>query len=148
MQSVISIHFFSIQTKVWQSDTNWAKFRHINNNAFKKSQEDQALVVHIIWGLKEQDRSECHHSDFKCKGKTVFDRSFDLNPPPCQTAMLVSCFIWKEIERNFHNINRGIKQQIKCMKVCKVKFGYAQQFRETKKKICDSKQKLFKLKCM
>jgi hypothetical protein len=48
------------------------------------------VVVSIIWGLKEQDRSECHHSDFKCKGKTVFDRSFDLNPPPCQTAMLVS----------------------------------------------------------
>lgn len=101
MQSVIPVHFFSIQTKVWQSDTNWAKFRHINNNAFKKSQEDQALVVHVIWGLKEQDRSECHHTDFKCKGKTVLDRSFDLNPPPCQTAMLVSCFIWKEIKNHF-----------------------------------------------
>jgi hypothetical protein len=55
-----------------------------------KSQEDFVVVVTIIWGLKEQDRGECHHTDYKCKGKTVFDRSFDMNPPPCQTAMLVS----------------------------------------------------------
>ena len=62
----------------------------LNQNAFVKSQEDFVVVVTIIWGLKEQDRKECHHTDYKCKGKTVLDRSFDMNPPPCQTAMMVS----------------------------------------------------------
>ena len=59
-------------------------------DAFRPSQEDQVVIVHIIWGLNEQDRSSCHHTDYKCKGKTVFDRSFDMNPPPCQNVMLVS----------------------------------------------------------
>ncbi|CAB4012475.1 dispatched homolog 3-like [Paramuricea clavata] len=94
------------QTQVWRSDTNWATFRHLSNNAFKKSQEDHAVVVSIIWGLKEQDRSECHHSDFKCKGKTVFDRSFDLNPPPCQTAMLDLC---KELKAPSHAQENTLK---------------------------------------
>ena len=62
----------------------------LNQDAFVKSQEDSVVVVTIMWGLKEQDRSECHHTDYKCKGKTVLDRSFDMNPPPCQEAMKVS----------------------------------------------------------
>ena len=76
---------------MWQPNTNWAQVDDLNRNAFARSQEDQVVVVHIIWGLKEQDRSSCHHTDFKCKGKTVWDTSFDLNPPPCQIAVLVSC---------------------------------------------------------
>ena len=79
------------QTKLWGPDTNWAKVDDLNQNAFVKSQEDNVVVVTIIWGLKEQDRSECHHTDYKCKGKTVLDRSFDMNPPPCQTAMMDFC---------------------------------------------------------
>ena len=75
---------------MWRSDTNWAKYNVLNNNVFRSSQEDYVVVVNIIWGLKEQDRSECHHTDFKCKGNTVFDQSFDINPPPCQISMLVS----------------------------------------------------------
>lgn len=78
------------QVDVWGSNTNWGKIKDLRNNAFLPSQEDNVVVVHIIWGLKEQDRSGCHHTDYKCKGKTVLDKSFDLNPPPCQNAMLVS----------------------------------------------------------
>lgn len=84
------ILFFFEQTKLWGPDTNWAKVDDLNENAFVKSQEDRVVVVTVVWGLKEQDRSACHHTDFKCKGKTVLDRSFDMNPPPCQSAMLVS----------------------------------------------------------
>ena len=35
-----------------------------------------------------------------------------------------------------------------CKKILRLNLGYAQQFRKTKKNICDSKQKLFKLKCI
>ena len=67
--------------------------KDLRQNGFRPSQEDNVIVIHIIWGLKEQDRSECHHTDFKCKGKTVLDKSFDLNLPPCQNAMLVSLLL-------------------------------------------------------
>lgn len=66
----------------------------LSKDAFRPSQEDNVIVVHVVWGLKDQDRSECHHTDFECKGKTVFDKSFDLNPPPCQNAILVSYDIY------------------------------------------------------
>lgn len=71
-------------------NTNWGKVADMRKSAFLPSQEDNVLAVHIIWGLKEQDRSDCHMTDYKCKGRTVFDNSFDMNPPPCQTALLVS----------------------------------------------------------
>ena len=85
------------------------------------------MIVHIIWGLQEQDRSGCHHTDYKCKGTTVFDKGYDVNPPPCQNAMLVSfevyygscsiamcyCGLWKMLRETkyvllflFHNNQR------------------------------------------
>ena len=78
------------KVKLWRVDTNWNKVRHIESNAFRRSQEDRVIIVHVIWGLQEQDRSECHHTDFKCKGKTVLDLEFDLNEQQCQRAMWVS----------------------------------------------------------
>ncbi|XP_028402921.1 protein dispatched homolog 3-like [Dendronephthya gigantea] len=85
------------QIKLWRSDSNWNKVRHIESNAFRKSQEDRVIIVYIIWGLKEQDRSECHHTDFACKGKTIFDHEFDLNSQPSQQAMLRFCGTMKNI---------------------------------------------------
>jgi hypothetical protein len=79
--------------EIWGANTNWGKIKELRKNEFLPSQEDQVIVVYIIWGLKEQDRSECHHTDYKCKGKTVLDKSLDLNPPPCQNAILVSICI-------------------------------------------------------
>ena len=72
----------------------------MRKSAFLASQEDNVVVVHIIWGLKEQDRSDCHMTDLKCNGRTVFDDSFDVNPPPCQTALLVRFVI--RIRHEFH----------------------------------------------
>lgn len=86
-------HFDKIilQVQVFRGNTNWGKVTDMRKDAFMVSQEDNVLVVHIIWGLKEQDRSDCHMTDYRCKGRTVFDDSFDMNLPPCQSALLV-CF--------------------------------------------------------
>ena len=70
--------------------------KRLTSTAFKPSSEDNVINLYIVWGLKNQDRSECHFTDFNCKGETVLDRSFNLNPPPCQLAMLVR-FINSEI---------------------------------------------------
>jgi hypothetical protein len=75
---------------LWVSGTNWYEIKRLRETAFQPSEEDNLVTVHIIWGLREQDRSRCHFTDYKCKGETVFDTSFDLNPPRCQNAMLVS----------------------------------------------------------
>ena len=75
---------------VWGPGTNWYDIKRLRRSAFRPSQEDDVVEVHIIWGLKNQDRSSCHFTDFKCKGSTVFDGSFDLNPSECQVALLVS----------------------------------------------------------
>lgn len=76
---------------MWVPGTNWYKIKRLRDTAFQVSEEDDIVTVNVIWGLQEQDRSDCHFTDYKCKGKTVFDNSFDLNPPPCQTSMLVIC---------------------------------------------------------
>lgn len=74
---------------MWGEGTNWHSVQRLNRNQFNPSSEDNVINLYIVWGLKNQDRSECHFTDYKCKGKTVLDRSFDMNPPPCQIAMLV-----------------------------------------------------------
>lgn len=79
---------------VWGPGTNWYVIKRLRRSAFRPSQEDHVVEVHIIWGLKNQDRSSCHFTDFKCKGNTVFDPSFDLNPSECQVALLVSHFLF------------------------------------------------------
>lgn len=76
---------------MWVSGTNWYEIKRLRETAFQPSEEDKIVTVHVIWGLKEQDRSSCHFTDYKCKGKTVFDANFDINPLLCQNAVLV-CF--------------------------------------------------------
>jgi len=76
---------------VWGPGTNWYDIKRLRRSAFRPSQEDDVVEIHIIWGLKNQDRSSCHFTDFKCRGRTVFDTSFDLNPADCQMALLDFC---------------------------------------------------------
>ncbi|XP_070577306.1 protein dispatched homolog 1-like [Ptychodera flava] len=47
--------------------------------------------VYIVWGLKNQDDKKCHQTDYECTGDTVWDESFDLNPPPSQQALRDFC---------------------------------------------------------
>ncbi len=90
-QKLLYVYDYTIfQVEIWGGNTNWGKIKERRQNKFLPNQEDEVIVVYIIWGLKEQDRSECHHTDYTCKGKTVLDKSLDLNPPPCQNAILVS----------------------------------------------------------
>jgi hypothetical protein len=57
---------------LWVSGTNWYEIKRLRETAFQPSEEDNLVTVHIIWGLREQDRSRCHFTDYKCKGETVF----------------------------------------------------------------------------
>ena len=58
--------------------------------AFQETGEGNNVIrIYTVWGLKLQDRTSCHFTDYKCKGRTVFDEKFDLNKPGCQMAVLV-----------------------------------------------------------
>lgn len=76
--------------KIFKENTNYGKAKLRRLNAFYPSENDGIIRVYMIWGLEEQDRSNCHKTDFKkCKGKTVWDSGFDLNPAPAQLSLLV-----------------------------------------------------------
>ncbi|XP_032219569.1 protein dispatched homolog 3 isoform X1 [Nematostella vectensis] len=105
---VISVSvFFAVQLQpdeeqvaVWGKGTNWYSIKQLRKLAFRPSQEDKVVIVNLIWGLQPQDRRSCHFTDYKCKGKTVFDHSFDMNPPPCQMAMLEFCHELKTLPQS------------------------------------------------
>lgn len=53
---------------------------------------DSSLVtIHGIWGLRNKDRSDCHFSSIQCRGKNVYDETFDPNPVANQQAMMDFC---------------------------------------------------------
>ena len=65
--------------------------RDLRIKNFRESGDSSNVIrIYLVWGLQLQDRRSCHFTDFKCKGTTVFDEDFDLNPPACQIALLVS----------------------------------------------------------
>lgn len=97
---------------VWAPGTNWYNIKLLRRSAFRPSQEDNVVEVNIIWGLNKQDRSSCHFTDFKCKGRTVFDTSFDLNPKECQEALLVrQLFLPLEFEEAKFKSNARLIEQ-------------------------------------
>ena len=62
--------------------------------AFQETGEGNNVIrIYAVWGLKLQDRTKCHFTDYKCKGETVFDEEFDMNQPKCQEAVLVCLWI-------------------------------------------------------
>ena len=76
--------------KIFKSGSNYGRATYNQLNAFRPSVEDDIVKVYLVWGLKPQDRSSCHKSDFDvCGGDTVWDNHFDLNPAPAQKAILV-----------------------------------------------------------
>lgn len=80
------------QPRVMKKSHNIEQFQDKNLNAFRPSGEDKVIKLYIVWGIKSQDQSMCHPRRFNesCTGSTVWDNSFDLNPPPAQAAILVS----------------------------------------------------------
>ena len=84
------IMFFYYKVQAWKPGTNWHDVRHLRVSSFKESGEGSNVIrIYLIWGLQLQDRRKCHFTDYKCKGETVFDEDFDLNPAVCQISLLV-----------------------------------------------------------
>ena len=61
---------------------------------FKKNVNDLPLDVMMLWGIKPRDMSACSRKTYKtkhpCRGRGVFDDTFDMEKPSSQIAMRVS----------------------------------------------------------
>ena len=66
--------------------------QYLDHRANKFDTGDLPLRVFIVFGLKNQDLSNCHRSDDLCFGKTVWDDGFDLNSAEAQQGFLVSAY--------------------------------------------------------
>ena len=74
------------QVEFLPSDTNFGAFIQ---KSLLFSTTDSPQRIFIVFGLKQQDLSECHHSDSLCFGKTVYDDQFRMGEAE-QQAVLVS----------------------------------------------------------
>ncbi|XP_014663568.1 PREDICTED: protein dispatched homolog 1-like [Priapulus caudatus] len=63
----------------------------LSQDAFLATAEDDVIEVYLVWGLKLPDMSGCHKTDFECEGVIGYDRTFTLNPPATQQALLRLC---------------------------------------------------------
>lgn len=57
--------------------------------SFVENVEDNMVSIYIVWGISLKDRSDCHFSSIACRGKQVYDSSFDPNPEANQMALKV-----------------------------------------------------------
>ncbi|XP_064622607.1 protein dispatched homolog 1-like [Lineus longissimus] len=73
--------------KFYVASHNYARARSHNIYSFRESEEDAVVTVHLVWGMKPNDRSGCHRTDFECKGEQVWDDTFDMNTNGAQEAI-------------------------------------------------------------
>ncbi|PVD32343.1 hypothetical protein C0Q70_07776 [Pomacea canaliculata] len=77
--------------KYYKNEHHFGKAALLIRDGFKPSTEDKVIKVYMVWGLREQDLSTCAKTDINCKGVTVWDKGFDLNPKRAQSALLDFC---------------------------------------------------------
>ena len=58
---------------------------------FQSSVERNAQV-YIVFGLREQDLDDCHHTDAECIGTTVWDSKFSMKTAEIQNGLKVDLF--------------------------------------------------------
>ncbi|ELU03862.1 hypothetical protein CAPTEDRAFT_209557 [Capitella teleta] len=87
------------QTKFLPDDSNAGKYLSWNTNLFSTSGDNTNNVqVYLIWGLKVQDISSCHKTDFECTGNTVWDSNFNLDSATTQQALKDICSELKTLD--------------------------------------------------
>ncbi|XP_060082462.1 uncharacterized protein LOC132561782 [Ylistrum balloti] len=77
--------------QVWKDSHHYTKAIDAEQYDFYVSAEENLVTIHILWGLRNKDRSNCHFSDITCRGTTVYDDTFDPNPVANQQALMDFC---------------------------------------------------------
>ena len=88
MYQPFSFLYFFLQTKYAPESVNLGTYLELLNGQHFQASDD-IRRIYVIFGLKNQDLSDCHKSDPTCFGKTVWDEKFNMDAPRIQQSFLV-----------------------------------------------------------
>ena len=80
---------FILQVKFLKDESNFGKYLIKRTDGFVQSDDSLIVQVQLMWGMKHQDISECHHTDVECTGKNVWDEQFNVDSIDIQRALWV-----------------------------------------------------------
>ena len=86
---IFTVNLIFFQLQLYQDNHHYAKAKRAREYSMLVSTEDSLVQIHIVWGLKNKDRSDCHFSSIQCRGNNVYDETFDPNPVANQQALMV-----------------------------------------------------------
>lgn len=82
------------QPKSLRDTVNGGQYAKFEASSFGQSDEDQAVRVHLTWGLEELHRDRCARTfQPDCLGRVEYDTGFDLSSRTAQNEIVVS-FCW------------------------------------------------------
>ncbi|KAI0219170.1 hypothetical protein LSAT2_029225 [Lamellibrachia satsuma] len=68
--------------------SNFGAYLERREKAFMSVNQDRTSHVFVVWGLRRQSLSSCHQTNITCHGHTVWDDTFNMNPPDSQRAVV------------------------------------------------------------
>ncbi|XP_076080756.1 protein dispatched homolog 1-like [Mytilus galloprovincialis] len=77
--------------QLFQDDHHYSKAVYAQEYTMLVSTADSLVQIHVVWGLKNKDRSHCHFSSIQCRGNNVYDDDFDPNTVANQQALMTFC---------------------------------------------------------
>ncbi|XP_052084245.1 uncharacterized protein LOC127721526 isoform X2 [Mytilus californianus] len=77
--------------QLFQDDHHYSKAQYAQEYSMLVSTADSLVQIHVVWGLKNKDRSHCHFSSIQCGGNNVYDEDFDPNLVTNQQALMTFC---------------------------------------------------------
>ncbi|CAD5113766.1 DgyrCDS2935 [Dimorphilus gyrociliatus] len=78
------------ETKFLKDSSNYGRYLYDLSREYKGNR-DRVTAVYLAFGLKEQDRSDCYHTDYKCNGVQNWDNKFNLNKKSVQDGLTKFC---------------------------------------------------------
>ena len=85
-------HAFFLQPQFLKSDSNFGQYQSKRQTEFKPGNADNTMRILLVWGMKEQDVSDCHITAPDCWGENVWDNTFNLNETSVQEKLMVMYF--------------------------------------------------------
>lgn len=85
------------QTKFLKDSSNYGRFLAEAQTKYVGNRDD-VIGVYIVFGMDEQDRSNCYHTDYKCTGVHRWDKNFNLASGNTQQKLLDFCDKLKRLD--------------------------------------------------
>ena len=98
--------------KFLDQKSNFGAYLERREKAFMSVNQDRTSRVFVVWGLRMQSLSSCHQTNITCHGHTVWDDTFNMNPPDSQRAVVVSPDFGASINLSVMSLSQLTNQSI------------------------------------